>query len=171
MMDNPFALLSFLAAPAILTNASTLLVLSTSNRLARASDLARASHGKILASTSSDDPMLLERGEFESACQRAKMLVMALSNYYFSAGAFAGGTCIALLGAFAGYFHVDKVAMVAQALTAVAAVLGVGGLVMGSVKLVAETRLALRSLSSLHASITRWRVTKQLNEGSAATGP
>jgi hypothetical protein len=40
--DNPFAALSFIVAPAVLTNASSVLALSTSNRLARAVDRARA---------------------------------------------------------------------------------------------------------------------------------
>ena len=38
---GPFAALSLIVAPAILTNACTLLIMSTSNRLARAVDLAR----------------------------------------------------------------------------------------------------------------------------------
>ena len=38
---NPFAVLSFIVAPAVLTNASSVLALSTSNRLARAVDRAR----------------------------------------------------------------------------------------------------------------------------------
>ncbi|MGH7573516.1 MAG: DUF2721 domain-containing protein [Longimicrobiales bacterium] len=38
---NPFAILSFIIAPAILTNASSVLAMSTSNRLARAVDRAR----------------------------------------------------------------------------------------------------------------------------------
>ncbi len=41
MAPNPFAALSLIAAPAVLTNASSLLILSTSNRLARAVDRAR----------------------------------------------------------------------------------------------------------------------------------
>ena len=38
---NPFAALSLIVAPAILTNASSILAMSTSNRLARAADRAR----------------------------------------------------------------------------------------------------------------------------------
>jgi hypothetical protein len=38
---NPFAVLSLIVAPAILTNASCVLVMSTSNRLARVVDRAR----------------------------------------------------------------------------------------------------------------------------------
>lgn len=167
MTDNPFAVLSFLAAPAILTNASTLLTLSTANRLARASDLARSAHASILASTGADAKTHVQRQEFENACVRAKLLVTALSCYYFAAGSFAAGSCIALFGAFAGYFRLHDASLVAQILTAVAAVAGVGGLVMGSAKLVSETRLALKSLSALHASITQWRAT--LPEGASST--
>lgn len=39
--SNPFAALSLIVAPAILTNASSVLAMSTSNRLARAVDRAR----------------------------------------------------------------------------------------------------------------------------------
>ena len=38
--SNPFAVLSLIAAPAILTNCCSLLAMSTSNRLARAVDRA-----------------------------------------------------------------------------------------------------------------------------------
>jgi len=40
--SNPFAILTFIAAPALLTNASSLLALGTSNRFARNVDRARA---------------------------------------------------------------------------------------------------------------------------------
>lgn len=41
MDPNPFAILSLIVAPAILTNASSVLIMSTSNRLARTVDRAR----------------------------------------------------------------------------------------------------------------------------------
>ncbi len=41
MDPNPFAVLSLIVAPAILTNASSVLIMSTSNRLARGADRAR----------------------------------------------------------------------------------------------------------------------------------
>ena len=39
---NPFIVFTFIAAPAVLTNAAALLGLTTSNRIARAIDRARA---------------------------------------------------------------------------------------------------------------------------------
>lgn len=162
LTENAFAVLSFLAAPAILTNASTVLALGTSNRLARASDRARAASATVVNATDSEDPFVrLQLEDFHSATTRAKMLVRALSRFYLAAGCFAAGTCIALIGAFADYFHVRVLDGVAQVATIGAAVLGVGGLVNGSLILVAETRIALRVLDAHHAAITRWRATHQ----------
>ncbi len=47
IIDNPFTALSLIGAPAILTNASSLLALSTSNRFAHAIDRARVLTGLL----------------------------------------------------------------------------------------------------------------------------
>jgi hypothetical protein len=44
---NPFSVLSWIVAPALLTNASALLILSTANRLARAVDRAQELSSKL----------------------------------------------------------------------------------------------------------------------------
>lgn len=158
--NNAFAVLSFLAAPAILTNASTVLALGTSNRLARASDRARAAADAIVGSRNPTDPLLkLRQDEFAFATRRAQLLIVALRRFYLAAGCFAAGTCVALVGAFANYFHVPGVDTVMQIATVIAALLGVGGLVHGSITLLAETRIALRALDRQHAAITEWKAT------------
>jgi hypothetical protein len=157
--NNPFAVLTFLAAPAILTNASTLLILSTSNRLARASDRARLASTAILASKAPGPDTAANHREFQHAHRRAEMLVAGLRTFYFAAGCFAAGTCVALLGAFAGYFQIPGVPLLTQVLTSILAICGVGGLVAGSLKLLRETRVALTALGDLHVSITQWRAT------------
>src|ERR1051325_7877019 len=104
--SSAFAVLSFLAAPAILTNASTVLALGVSNRLARAGDRARAAAASIVASESPTDPLVIfQQDDFKLATQRAVLLIKALRRFYLAAGCFAAATCIALLGAFAEYFH------------------------------------------------------------------
>jgi hypothetical protein len=170
LVDNPFAVLSFLAAPAILTNASTLLALSTSNRLARASDRARAASAAIFGSAPGHHTGDFNRLEFQLAAKRAALLVQALGRFYFASGSFAAGTCFALLGAFAGYFVIPVLPLAAQILTAGAAVAGVGALVAGSLTLLAETRLALKSLDNLHAEITRWRAQQAVGPAAASEG-
>jgi hypothetical protein len=164
LTDNAFAILSFLAAPAVLTNASTLLALGTSNRLARAADRARAASALIVATKANDPSDLvlnMHKDDFESATRRAELLILALRRFYLSAGCFAGGTCIALLGAFAEYFDLRALSTPAQVLTILVALLGVAGLVHGSLTLLQETRIALNVLKTQHAAITTWRATRQ----------
>lgn len=155
--DNPFAVLTFLAAPAILTNASTLLALSTSNRLGKVSDRARSASAAIFAAKTDDPQTRLHHRDFEFASTRATMLVGALRLLYLATGSFAAGTCVALIGAFAGYFGLSGVVLIAQVMTIVAAVLGVGGLALGSGKLLAETRLALRVFAELRTAMLEWQ--------------
>jgi hypothetical protein len=45
--ENPFTVLTFIVAPAILTNASSIMVLSTSNRLAKVFDRTQNHCGKF----------------------------------------------------------------------------------------------------------------------------
>jgi hypothetical protein len=53
---NPFGALTLIVAPAVLTNASSILVLSTSNRLARAIDRARALTSNLELPQAANDP-------------------------------------------------------------------------------------------------------------------
>lgn len=169
-VNSPFVVLSFLAAPAILTNACTLLALGTSNRLARAADRARATASAIVASRSVDDPLVkLQRDDFRSATLRAQLLVKALQRFYLAAGCFAAGTCIALIGAFLDYFAVHTLDRVTQIGTVLAAVAGVGGLVHGTIILLRETRIALHVLDQQHAAITTWQATHQTTANLPAT--
>ncbi|HMN39898.1 MAG TPA: DUF2721 domain-containing protein [Phycisphaerales bacterium] len=159
--DNAFAALSFLAAPAILTNASTVLALGTSNRLARASDRAKMAATAIVSSTTNDPIVQFQQADFQHSTRRATLLIRALRRFYLAAACFAAGTCVALVGAFAGYFNIHSLDHVAQAAMIGAAVLGVGGLVHGSLILLRETRLAINSLDAQHAAITQWRASRK----------
>lgn len=161
--DNPFAVLSFLAAPAILTNACTVLALGTSNRLARAADRARTASAAILAMDTPSDPLaVLQHKDFQIATRRAVMLVRALRHFYFAAGSFAAGTCVALVGAFSSHLGLHSLDTISQMLTMLIAIVGMIALVTGALQLVAETRLALRALDEHHAAITQWRATKTI---------
>jgi hypothetical protein len=157
LIDSPFAVLSFLAAPAVLTNASTVLALGTSNRLARAADRARLLSARLLGTAdAASAAATLERKDFDHAIARARMLVRALRAFYFAAGAFAASTCVALLGAIAGYFGQSAASIAGVILTTAAAFVGVGALALGSLRLVAETRVALRVLADEEAAIDAW---------------
>jgi hypothetical protein len=162
-VNSPFVVLTFLAAPAILTNASTVLALSTSNRLARASDRARSAAASIVAARNPDDPMVrFQETEFQMSTRRAVLLISALRRFYLAAGCFAGGTCIALTGAFINYFGVHALDAVAQVGTVVVALTGVGGLVHGCLILLRETHIAIHTLQQQHVAVTTWRATHQM---------
>ena len=60
LTDNPFIVLTVIAAPAVLTNASAVMSLTTSNRIARAVDRGRA----LVAELSKPEPMPVEKRQF-----------------------------------------------------------------------------------------------------------
>lgn len=168
--DSPFVYLSFLAAPALLTNASTLLALGTSNRLARAADRARAAAAAIVAARNPEDPLVrLQQQEFAAASRRAQLLIVSLRRTYLAAGCFAAGTCIALIGAFANYLGFHAIDTVTQVSTVVFAITGVGGLVHGSITLLYETQIALRVLEHQEEAIRAWQSTHAEAKSGGAT--
>ena len=98
--STPFAALSLIVAPAILTNASAVLAMSTSNRVARAVDLAREV-GQELDALSPEDATSDSRQwltEMAAAHMRSVLLVRALRAVYTALGGFSSATLIALLG-------------------------------------------------------------------------
>lgn len=141
---NPFAVLTFIVAPAILTNAASVMALSTSNRFARAVDRARTLAKELGESTRGEDEVVRIRArQLNFANRRARLLVRALTAFYLSMGAFAAASLTSLLGAALVVAHLDAARPVALVLALGCGALGVGGLVGGSVLLVWETRLTL----------------------------
>src|ERR1700736_5712951 len=88
--QNAFQLLTFIAAPALLTNASAVLVLSTSNRFARAVDRARKLEEL-------PDTLEHERS-LARVVRRSLALNRALTSFYVAVASFAIGTFSELLG-------------------------------------------------------------------------
>jgi hypothetical protein len=146
--SNPFGILSCIVAPAILTNASSILALATSNRLARAIDRARelSSHVEGGARGRSADVALRVR-QLESARRRSLLVVRALTAFYLSIGSFAAVGLLSLLGAVFAAGREDLIRQVALAMVLCPGLAGVGGLVSGTGLLVWETRLALRDVA------------------------
>jgi hypothetical protein len=98
--SNPFAVLSFIVAPAILTNSSTVLILSTSNRLARAVDRARALGRELEASQDPGSEADAQRlRELTVVEKRSVLLVRALRIFYLAVSGFASAALLSLAGA------------------------------------------------------------------------
>jgi hypothetical protein len=145
---NPLAALSLIVAPAVLTNASSILVLSTSNRLARAIDRARAL--AIQLEKPSDTPdrfVALRLKEMAGAEQRALMLLNALRFFYASLGSFAASALTSLLGAVLLGRGAERLASILELLAVGAGSLAVGGLILGCIVLLRETRIAVLVVS------------------------
>ncbi|HEX8235059.1 MAG TPA: DUF2721 domain-containing protein [Abditibacteriaceae bacterium] len=153
---NPFAALSLIAAPAVLTNSSSVLIMSTSNRLARATDRARALTAQLENAETlpnSRAPVLLQ--ELAATSQRALMLLQALRCFYIALGSFATATLLSLIGAVlvpTGQSPMIRALEIIAIIVGVAAVISI---VSGSVLLVRETRIAVDSLQQRTAILTQ----------------
>ena len=151
---NPFAVLSLIVAPAVLTNASSVLAMSTSNRLARAVDRARELSKQLEEAgnlTSSEAVRRLR--ELAATEQRSLMLLAALRSFYVALGSFASATLVSLLGAVMAPMGVGVLVRVLEVIGVVAGLLAVSALVHGSVVLVRETRLVVQVLQERAASV------------------
>src|SRR5690606_2874620 len=104
-VDNPFAVLTAVVAPAVLTNACSVLCLGTGNRIARVVDRSRIV-AKELAGLARDSA---ENTHWETQLallqQRAKRLFWALRLLYGALGSFATAALIAIVGAATASFE------------------------------------------------------------------
>jgi hypothetical protein len=151
---NPFAVLSLIVAPAILTNASSVLAMSTSNRLARAVDRARDLSRQLESAGDLTSPEAERRmGELAMAEQRAVLLVAALQWFYIAIGGFSLAALISLLGAVLAAVERTSVVFGLELAGVGAGLIAVGALVHGSATLVRETRMALALLRARAAEI------------------
>ncbi|OLB85364.1 MAG: hypothetical protein AUI17_05955 [Acidobacteriales bacterium 13_2_20CM_2_55_5] len=92
--NNPFGVLTSVVAPAILTNACSVLALGTSNRLARVVDRTRVVAAELAGfepgtSNYKDSFMQLDRLQV-----RAQLLLRALRLFYASIGLFAAAALV-----------------------------------------------------------------------------
>jgi hypothetical protein len=146
--QNPYAVLTLIAAPAILTNASSVLALGTSNRFARAVDRQRQLSQMLDTGAAKMDAETLEvrRRQLTITERRALLLIAALTRFYTSLGAFAASALVSLIGAVTVPIGYRAIEIVMTSLALLAGVAGVGGLVFGCTLLVRETRLTVQAL-------------------------
>jgi hypothetical protein len=142
---NPFAVLSLIVAPAIMTNASTVLAMSTGNRLARAVDWARK-QSQELEDGVPDAHLPQHLKELSSALQRALLLLRALRALYVALGGFAVSALVSLIGAV--FVPIGQTAVVTGCEVAgvLAGLVAVAALVRGASLLFGETRIAVQIL-------------------------
>lgn len=155
---NPFAVLSLIVAPAVLTNASSVLAMSTSNRLARAVDRARELSRQLEGMADPADPETARRlRELAAAEQRTILLLGALRSFYIALGGFASATLVSLLGAVVVSMGAATLTRLSEVIAVLAGLVAVGAIVHGSVILVRETRIAVQTLHE-RAETVRLRI-------------
>ena len=135
LTQSPFGVLTFIVAPAILTNATSVLAMSTINRMLRARERMHEMYAESEAA-----------GGFLGAAYVAQvnrvelqaiLLLRALRWIYTALGAFAGAALVTLLGAVLGQLGNVPLVRVVIHLGLLLGAVGVIGLVVGCVNLLA----------------------------------
>jgi hypothetical protein len=143
--DSPFAVLTLIAAPAVFTNASSLLSLGTGNRLGRVVDRTRAVVKDLRGSETHPATRALWMSHLERLEKRGALLVRALSFFYGAVGCFAAASVVSLFAAGVSSQRRGPFTLIVAA-SFVLGTIGFVGLTAGCSLLVNETRLALRSI-------------------------
>lgn len=153
LSGNPFALLSLIAAPAVLTNAASVLVMSTTNRFLRASDRMRALAVRVEEKKITPGLRGLVRGQVDRTERQAVLLLGALRASYTAIGSFASASLISILGAGLASTTLHLGFHVMAGLALAVGVLGAAALVAACVRLLAATRLSMLNMSEEAALI------------------
>jgi hypothetical protein len=146
LSTSPFAALTIIVAPAILTNAASVLSLGTGNRIARVVDRTRV----LAAELAALDPASARAARYEEHMWRlrvrSQLLLRALRCFYLSIGAFATSALISIVGSLAAAWVGTGLFLTMAILSLSSGTMGVAGLVIGCAVTVRETQLAVRFL-------------------------
>jgi len=164
-MQSPFAVLTFIAAPALLTNATSVLALSTINRMLRTRDRMSQLFEQSQQKEHSPAEARWLVQKVNRVEHQAVLLLEALHSIYLALSAFVAATLVTLHGAgmasLAGTVWLHLVAGLGLAL----GFLGVGSVVVGCVRLFRATQLSLLSIRE-EADLIRER--QSVQAGSSA---
>lgn len=145
--NNPFAVLTAIVAPAILTNASSVLALGTSNRLGRVVDRTRVVYADLAATAPHSEEHREWLGQLAALRTRSHMLLQALRLFYAALGFFASSALVSVGGSIATYYDQKILFEIAAGLAVVTGASAVVGLAVGCSLMVHETRMAVQSLA------------------------
>ena len=150
--NNPFAVLTAVAAPAILTNACSVLALGTSNRIARVVDRTRV----VVAQKLSLGPQAPGYDDYvrqlDKLRERAQLLIRALRLFYTALAMFAGTALIAIVGSVLVAFEATAAFHMAAIFGIIIGTVGVLAITVACAHMVRETRLAIHTLTDEHAA-------------------
>jgi Protein of unknown function (DUF2721) len=140
---DPFSILTVVVAPAVLTNASSVLALGTNNRLGRVADRAHAVTAQ-LAGARDHEGWVAELAVLQT---RAQLLLRALRCFYLGLGLFASSALISIAGSIVVYYGWPSAFQIAAGIGVVCGTSAVIALVSGCVLMIRETQLAVKGLA------------------------
>ena len=144
---NPFAILTFISAPAVLTNASCVLLFGTGNRYGRAIDRVHHLSDLVQQSAGTDEAGLrLRIRQLEAAETRTLLIVRALGCFYVAVAGFVASTLISLIGAVLVYQQIERGVSLSFGIAFIAGTLGVFAMIIGAIMLAGESRFSSRIL-------------------------
>jgi hypothetical protein len=145
---DPFSILTIVVAPAVLTNASSVLALGTNNRLARVADRTHAVTDQLakLEPGAKDHEILA--AQLPDLQMRAQLLLRALRCFYLGLGLFASSALISIAGSIVAYSGWRSAFQIAAGVGVVCGASAVIALVCGCVLMIRETQYAVKGLAN-----------------------
>lgn len=148
LTQNPFAVITIIAAPAVLTNASSVLSLSTSSRLLRCLDRINHLTEKLDKGGLSEDLKKMHAKHIDLSHRQARQFLRALRSIYVSLASFALASFIALVGAaLVGTFAREVIEGMAV-LSFFAGGVGAVGFVWASIELIKASKITITIMNT-----------------------
>jgi hypothetical protein len=155
---SPFAALTLIVAPAMLTNASCVLAMSTINRMLRTRERMRELLKESEADGAPLEDVARNTRQVDRVERQAVLLMGALGSIYVALGSFALATLVSLLGAAFATTENPGPFRVLAMMGFVLGFVGVTGLVIGSARLFHATQLSLLNIREEAEAIRRRRL-------------
>ncbi len=153
MTQSPFGVVTFIAAPALLTNATSVLAMSTISRMLATREQMQKLYTQSEAAKQPDIDAVRMIKKVDRVEKQAELLLGALHAIYIALAAFAGATLVTLLGAGTASFQQTFLLHALVWLGVALGFVGVGGLVMGCGRLFRATQLSLINIRDEAAQI------------------
>ena len=144
LTQSPFAVLTFIVAPAILTNATSVLAMSTINRMLRTRERMQELFAQSEGSSEFRGARFVEQANRVE--NQAVFLLSALRAIYVALGAFAAASLVTLLGALFGAWETVWVMRAIVSAGLLLGFTGVAGLIVGCANLLRATRLSMMNI-------------------------
>jgi hypothetical protein len=159
---NPFAVLTAVVAPAVLTNASSVLALGTSNRVGRVVDRTRVVMAELDSLEPGSPHYEAWAAQLAPLRMRAEALLRALRFFYSGLGLFASTALVSIAGSIAAYYGVNLLFEASVAVALLTGSCAVVGLAWGCALMVRESKIAVNFLEEEARIRTQYRPAKSM---------